>query len=176
MSGSFTRILGYLYLSSAVLLAGCATEPDYTSLQTEGTARQVPLLIYDTSWNNPRGGWGNRMGGPVPPGQFFVELMDTQPQEITTVMVYVARCGAKASKYFGSWLMLQGPFAAGKGSKVVPVPIGESVEALLPWNQVNHLLITEVRVQDAAGKTYDYKTDVANVLGPAISNFCVTNP
>ena len=91
------------------LSSGCATGPDTTGVWQEGGTRQVPMLIYDISWNNPRGTWNNRhQGDPVPPGAFYVRLKNTHAQEIKTVMVYVSRCGAKASKYSGNWLMLQG--------------------------------------------------------------------
>ncbi len=161
----------------AALCAGCATAPDTTAVAAEGAARQVPMLIYGTSWNNPRGTWKNRhKGDPVPPGAFYVRLKNTHAQEIKTVMVYVSRCGAKASKYSGNWLMLRGPFAPDKDYTVIPVPIGIDVDDLLPWNQVNHLLITEVRVEDTDGKTLDYvSSDVAKVLASGISNFCAAN-
>jgi hypothetical protein len=177
MPQGIKRISALFGLSTAAFLAGCATtSPDYAAIQAEGTARQVPLIIHDTSWNNPRGRWNNRhMGQPVPPGWFYMGLMNTHAQDIKTVMVYVARCGAKAARYDGNWLMLKGPFTQDKDYTVIPVPIGIDVDDLLPWNQVNHLLIDEVRVEDTDGKTYDYTSDVGKVLAPGISNYCATN-
>ena len=59
---------------------------------------------------------------------------------------------------------------------MIPVPIGIDVDNLLPWNQLNHLLITEVRVEDTDGKTLDYvSTVVAKVLASGILNFCAAN-
>lgn len=176
MPRTFALTLALLPALATAFVGGCAIAPDTGAIQAEGASRQFPLLIYGTSWNNPRGRWNNRhLGQPVPAGQFYVEIMNTHSREISKVMVYVSRCGTKAIRYQGTWLMLQGPFKPGMSNKVVPVPIGMDVEQLLPWDQVNHLLITAVRAEDSDGKTYDYSADVAKVLAPGISNFCATN-
>lgn len=168
--------LGAALCLSSLLLSGCISAPDYGAMQAEGSARQVPLLIFDTSWNSPRGRWTNRhLGDSVPPGDFFVEFIATHSRDLASVSIYVDRCGAKGIESYGSWLVLPGTFAAGMNYKVVPVTEDMPLDALLPASQVNHLRITEVKVVDADGKVFDYTSDVGKVLTSNISNFCANN-
>ncbi|HSN17694.1 MAG TPA: hypothetical protein VLV87_05745 [Gammaproteobacteria bacterium] len=131
-------------------------------------ANQVPLLIYDTSWNGSH--------DTARRDDFYVSLMDVQSGDLATVMVYVVRCGAKESEHNGHWLMLNGPFESGKARKVTPVPVGISVEELLQSAAADRLQITEVRGEAADGKTFDYAADVAKLLAPRIANSCPAGP
>jgi|HubBroStandDraft_5_1064220.scaffolds.fasta_scaffold78781_2 hypothetical protein len=159
-----------------LLLYSCASEPDYAALQAEGAARQVPVLIYDTSWNNPRG-WSNRaMDQAVAPGSVFVEILNTHPQQIAMISMYILACGTKGSVTAGARIFLQGPFEPGKSYKVAPQLTSMSgMGALQPWNQVNHMVFAEVKVQDSDGKTFDYAADVKQVLSANIANYCSNN-
>lgn len=165
-----------LCLLPLILLCSCASEPDYAALQAEGTSRQVPVLIYDTSWNNPRG-WSNRaMDQAVAPGSVFVEILNTHQQQIAMISMYFLACGAKGSVGAGDRIFLRGPFEPGKNYKVTPQLAGVGgVGVLQPWNQVNHMVFAEVKVQDSDGNTYEYGADVKKVLAANIANYCSNN-
>ena len=171
------RVRASLCLLCTILLASCASAPDYAAMQAEGAARQVPVLINDTSWNDPHG-WPRQPVDVVPaPGSVFVEILNTHSQVIQSIAMRVRDCGAKGSMGFTHSLTLTGPFEPGKSYRALPYASGvHNSSDLLPWDQLNHMVFIEVKVLDVDGKVYDYGDEVKKVLTSNIANFCSNNP
>lgn len=52
----------FLCFALLMMLAGCwNAKQEYAEFMAEGKARNVPLLIYDTSWNDPHALYDSRM-------------------------------------------------------------------------------------------------------------------
>ncbi|HEY3859470.1 MAG TPA: hypothetical protein VGM47_07665 [Gammaproteobacteria bacterium] len=166
-------------IAAAVLLLPMAVRADDQPSVTAGQARDVPLLISDTSWNYPHGvAW--KTNEPVPKGSRddrFVEFTNTQDKEIAEIRLHVYYCGTRGSSRDAGWMEVKGPFAAHGSFKTTPsLPSGGSITQSFGGfsgaSVSNHLLIKEVVVVDSDGSLYQYGSDVAKVLSVNVSNFC----
>lgn len=151
-------------------LFGCATyKPDYSSFQAEAKTRHVPVLIYNTSWNDPQGG-----------GRLAVWIANLQEKAIDSIRLSVAPCGAKGTAYDATPLILGGPFLGKTAYVSLPswpidahyYPAAGTVYADQAISS-GHMLIQAVTITYADGEavTYD-NTRVAELLTKNIANYC----
>jgi hypothetical protein len=150
------------------LCAACTTST--AKFMTEGRSRQVPVLIYDTAWNNPREYPSWRMGDPVPKDALHIALVNTGDQDIATVWLHVAHCNPQGVPESDSWLKFDGPFQPGQSYNDVRATLDPN-ESYLRYGLLIHLTILSVRVDDAGG-THEFHDDVTKVLTSGVSNFC----
>lgn len=135
----------------------------------EGKSRQVPLLIYDTSWNNPREFPTWRMGDPIPPDALHLALVNTGDKSVDAVWLHVAHCNTQGDTELDTWLKFEGPFLPGQAyadaRAVAPdmnyLRVGTSA----------HLMILAARLEGAAGDQ-EFRDDVPKLLTKGVSNFC----
>lgn len=149
------------------LCAACATGA--SALMAEGKSRQVPVLIYDTSWNNPYEFPTWRMGDPIPPDALHLALLNTGDKTVDTVWLHVAHCNTRGDTELDGWLRFDGPFQPGQ-----TYADARAVDADMNYLRIGasmHLVILGARLDGAAGKQ-DFQGDVAKLLASGISNFC----
>jgi len=149
------------------LCAGCVT--DDSALLREGASRQVPVLIYDTSWNDPREAPSWRMGDPVPKDALHMGLVETGDRPVDTLWLHVAHCTAQGAPVLDTWLKFEGPFQPGQ-----VYADARAVGWLPDYLRVGasmHLVILAVRIEDASG-TQEFRDDVDKLLTHGVSNFC----
>lgn len=163
---------GVLVVLLAINLFGCATyQPNYSSFIQEADRRHVPLLIYNTSWNDPHGGGG----------RLAVWVANNQDKRIDSIELTVAACGAKGAAEYSTPLVLGGPFYGHTKSVSLPSwPIDARYypsagyiyeEAAI---SSGHLLIQSIKISYSNGKQDIYKQDVDQLLTKNISNYCST--
>jgi hypothetical protein len=149
------------------LCAACATGS--SAFMTEGKSRQVPVLIYDTSWNNPYEFPTWRMGDPIPPDALHLALANTGDETVDTVWLHVAHCNTRGDTELDGWLRFDGPFQPGQ-----TYADARAVDADMNYLRIGssmHLVILGARLDGAAGKQ-EFPDDVAKLLTSGISNFC----
>ena len=165
------RILGIIV---SINLFGCATHvPDYSLFIQEANSRYVPILIYNTSWNNPKGGGG----------RLAIWVANVQDKTIQSIDLAVAVCGAKGSAGDPMPLILGGPFVGQTNYVSLPSwPIdirsytGTDDSNKEATQSPGHMLIQSIKIvySDGAQETYD-KMDLDQLLTKNISNYCTTN-
>ena len=129
----------------------------------EGQSRQVPILIYDISNNDPR----HFQGMPV-----AVAFVNTQDREIASVRFTVSICATKASQVHTQGYAMEGPYPAGASFVVAPISLPDATgEQYRPVN--SHMVINEVEVTDDAGTHSFTGKDVAKMLDDRIANYCL---
>lgn len=157
----------------SVSLFGCATSaPDYSSFVQEASSRHVPLLIYNTSWNDPHGGGG----------RLAVWVANDQDKTIDSIELTVAVCGAKGAAEYSTPLVLGGPFYG--HTKSVSLPSWPIDARFYPGAgyvykdaalSSGHMLIQSIKITYSDGKQEIYDKDVNQLLTKNISNYCTTN-
>lgn len=167
----------YLFRLLVVLLPiisfGCATyQPNYSSFIQEANRRHVPILIYNTSWNDPHGGGG----------RLAVWVENNQDKRIDFIELTVAECGAKGAAEYSIPLVLGGPFYGHTKSVSLPSwPIdahyypGAGYVYAKAAISSGHLLIQSIKISYSDGKQDIYKQDVNQLLTENISNYCPAN-
>ncbi|HVA55742.1 MAG TPA: hypothetical protein VNI53_08135 [Gammaproteobacteria bacterium] len=153
----------------AVFLAACSVYgPDYSSFLNEAHSRNVPILIYKTSWNDPRGG-----------GRLAVWVANLQDKRIDSIQLQVAPCGAKGDVQDATPLVLGGPFFGHTAYVSLPSwPIDAHYypgAGLVYADQAvssGHMIIKSVLISYADGKQDNYDDNVAELLTKNISNYC----
>lgn len=164
---------------AGLILAGCVTSSSVVSkLISEGDARHVPILIYDTYWNNPYQ-WSTRHAGdPLPRDFLYIEFVNAGEQPISSIELYVQQCSARGAVSLGGWLRFTGVFLPGQGYKANPsnpsIPRGTSLSEFSSISRPEHLIIRSIKVCNALGNTHEYNDDVSPLLSKNISNFCAT--
>ena len=157
----------------ASMLTGCLNVKQQSSeLMTEGKARNVPLLIYDTSWNDPHALYNTRMA---------VGLLNPSDEKINSVTLRMANCGSKGITEYTQALNLGGPFLPGKFYVIHPSWLvqysqwisREATEAAAKTS--SHMVIKGVEIIDNNDKKYIYNKDVSKLLTSNISNFCLNS-
>ena len=163
-------------IATAVLLLPIAMQADDQPSPKATQPGSAPLLISDTSWNDPRGRtWhvNTTVAGGPREDERFVAFTNTQDKDIAEIRLHVSYCGTKGSKQDAGWMKLKGPFAAHGSFKAKPsLPSGGSIRESFGIPVADHMLITEVVVEDSDGSLYQYASDVGKVLSASISNFC----
>ena len=150
----------------ACALTGCWNAQDqYRAYLEEGRSRNVPLIVYDISANDPH---------HLYPQSFAIGIVNTQDRDIDSVKITVAICGTKAEALHPETLDLGGPFEMHTSSvlSVLSEPDANGKQYRLV---LSHVLITAITVTDSAGiRTFEGK-DVAALLDPKIANFCAAD-
>lgn len=170
MNGKSIRI--GLCLGVVIALTACAsTGPSSNELLAEGTTRNVPVLIYNTSWND-----ASRTD--VGTGYLTVGLVNTGSTPIAAVTLYVASCPMQANVPNTHEVTLGGPFVSGKAyvtRYAVPPSARQIGHGPIGW-AVRPLVIQAIGVTDANGRQTTYRDNVAQMLTPDISNYCQVDP
>ncbi len=152
-----------------VLYACMNVKENYSALMTDGKARNVPLLIYDTSWNNPHVLYGTRME---------VSLIITGDEKINSVMLQTASCGSKGSVGRMRLLNLDGPFIPGKAYTIYPTwPVQYSQwisheQSVVNAKYSSHIVIKAVVVNFNTRNQTIYDKNVSQIITSNISNYC----
>ena len=131
----------------------------------EGRANGVPLVIYDMSNNDAR---------YLYPQPVVVAFVNTQDQEIKSVVLTIAKCSIKAGQEEEETLTLDGPFGQDSSSVVQPISEpdadGKQHDVELP-----HVVINAIEVIDGSG-THSYTgKDVGKLIDRRIANYCSTD-
>jgi len=157
----------------AAMLTSCVNVKQQSSkLMAEGKARNVPLLIYDTSWNDPHALYNTRM---------VVGLLNPNDMQINSVTLRMANCGSKGITDYTQLLNLGGPFLPGTFYVIHPswpvqYPSSISREAAEAAAKTSsHMVIKGVEIIDNNGRKYIYSKDVSKLLTSNISNFCLNS-
>jgi hypothetical protein len=152
-----------LAVTSALLLCACWNgKSQFRQYMDEGHAQHLPIVIYDISANDPHHLYSEPVG---------VGFVNTDDQEIASVVLTVKVCGIKADTSAPWTLNLGGPFEPNASFVISPVTNpdaeGKQYPMVLP-----HVVISRVVVVDAAGThTFEGK-DVTGLLDRRIANFC----
>lgn len=167
-------LLTILVAMLSMPLLGCAAyAPDYSAFIHDANSRHVPLLIYNTSWNDPK--WGG--------GRLAVWLDNKQDKTINSIELTVAVCGIKGTAGGSTPLILGGPFFGNTDYVSLPswpIDIRNYTEAGYGYRGAaissGHMVIQSVKIVYADGQQdiYDEK-DVDQLLTKNISNYCPTN-
>lgn len=165
--------IGALVVALPVSLFGCAAyTPDYSAFIQEASSRHVPLLIYNTSWNDPKDGGG----------RLAVWVANNQDKTIDSIELTVAVCGAKGSANNPTALILGGPFVGQTNYISLPSwPIdvrsysGSDAGNKEATGSPGHLIIQSIKISYADGKQGIYDKDLGQLLTKNISNYCTTN-
>ena len=159
-------------------LAGCATQSDVASIKAEGNARHVPLMIYDTSWNNPYPMQTFSRGsviGSNPSGSAYVQLVNTQDRPIEQVLLTLSECEFKGDSGSAGLVLLRGPFQPGDNYRVTHTQSGAvNLVTEIPLG-IAHMKITAIKIIEADGVAKEYTDDVSSLFSANISNFCPSN-
>ena len=134
----------------------------------------MPVLIYNTSWNDPGQSGETRLA---------VWVANNQDRQIDHIRLGVAACGAKGSIIDPAPLLLGGPFYGHHDYVSLPswpvdahyFPVGGTSYA----NGVvssEHMIIQSIEITYADDTRQTYDGDVAQLLTSNISNFCPVAP
>ncbi|MHB8405289.1 MAG: hypothetical protein ACYDCJ_07695 [Gammaproteobacteria bacterium] len=166
-------LLGILVVPLAINLFGCAVyKPDYSSFIQEANNRHAPLLIYNTSWNDPQGGGG----------RLAVWVANNQDKQIDSIELTVAACGAKGAAEDSEPLVLGGPFYG--HTKYVSLPSWPIDARYYPGagyvyadaaKSSGHMVIQSIKITYSDSKQEIYNKDVDQLLTKNISNYCPSN-
>ncbi|MGH8402276.1 MAG: hypothetical protein ACRESO_02555 [Gammaproteobacteria bacterium] len=170
---AWKRLFGILLVSLSMNLFGCAAyQPNYSSFIQEANGRHVPILIYNTSWNDPHGGGG----------RLAVWVVNNQDKRIDSIKLTVAACGAKGAAEDSTPLVLGGPFDGHANSVSLPSwPIdarfypGAGYVYKDAAVSSGHMLIQSIKIAYSDGTQEIYNKDVDQLLTKNISNFCTTD-
>lgn len=181
MAKSMLRIRGWIYVVFfGLILGGCVTTDSVVSgLITEGNGRHVPILIYDTYWNDPYQ-WSTRHRGDPLPGDFlYIEFVNANKQPISSIELYVQQCGTRGAVSLGGWLRFTGPFSPRRNYKIIPsyssLSEGTGLHSFGGIGRPEHLIIKSVTVYDANGDIHKYYDNVSLLLSKNIANFCAAH-
>lgn len=170
MNTKLLRIM--MVMALPVTLAGCwNANRSYNELMAQGQQRNVPLMIYNTSWNDAS---RTDMGT----GYLTVGLVNTGSTQIASVTLYVASCPLQANAPNTHEVTLSGPFLSGKAyvtQYAVPSSARQIGHGPIGW-AVRPLVIQAIGVTDASGRQTTYRDNVAQMLTPNISNYCQVVP
>ncbi len=154
-------------------LGGCWNAKQiYTDHMAEGKARNVPLLIYYTSWNDPHALYNVPM---------VVDLVNTGNQEIKSVTLLMQDCGSQGIESDVHSLTLIGPYAPGRTYIIHPSwPVQYSQwisrrQAEDAAKTIDHMVIVAVEIVDSDGMKSTYNNNVSKLLTSSISNFCLND-
>lgn len=164
MNTKFIKIT--LCIGLLMVLTACAsTGHSSNELMAEGIARDVPLLIYDTSWNS---------GVITTP--LAVSLINTGHSQINSVSLTVAACPLNTNVPDTYRVMLIGPFIPARAYIVHAVPQVTSTSPKqvmeLVHRYMNGFIIQAIGITDASGKETIYSDNVFRFLTGNISNYC----
>jgi|SRR5690242_9190159 len=152
-------------LAMAPLLALCACwngKDQFRHYMEEGRANGVPLVIYDISANDPH----HIYSQPV-----AVAFLNTQDQEIRSVVLTVAICGIKAAQE-GTWtLNLGGSFEPDSSFMIQPISDSDA-EGRQFHMQLSHMVIKAIQVTDAGGVRTYTGDDVTKMVDKRVANYC----
>lgn len=181
MAKSMLSLREWIYVVfSSLILGGCVTANSTVSgLITEGNARHVPILIYDTYWNNPYQ-WSTRHAGDPLPGDFlYIEFVNANKQPISSIELYVQQCGTRGAVSPGGWLRFTGPFSPRRSYKVIPsdssLSEGAGLHGFGSIGRPEHLIIKSAMVYDANGDMHKYYDHISLLLSKNIANFCAAH-
>jgi hypothetical protein len=159
-----------LCIGLVMIATGCTNiKQDPANLMSEAKGRNVPLLIYGDSWNDPDFLYNTRMA---------VNLLNAGDQPIKSITLQTVNCGAKGISDSNEPLILNGPFISGKSYTVHPswtVRYSQWIsrkraEAIAKTS--SHIVITSIKVVYNSENTTIYGKDVSRLLTSNISNFC----
>ena len=157
---------GLLMAGAMLALCACWNGKDqFHHYMEEGRANGVPLIIYDISNNDAR---------YLFPQPVVVAFVNTQDQEIKSVVLTVAKCSIKAGHEETGTLTLDGPFGADSSSVVQPISEpdadGKQHELELP-----HVVINAIEVVDGSGAHSYTGKEVGKLIDGRIANYCSTD-
>ena len=167
-------------LSATLLLSACASEADKQgSYLVEGQQRNVPLLIFATSWNYNGQSYGLTAAVPME-----VSIVNTQKLTIRSVTLTVRGivdlCGPNVSiARFETGINpvdLGGPILPGQVYRAQPAwpnpdKSGAVATSMIRGCTMHHLVIDAISVVDEAGVEVTYRgSDVKRLLTSNISN------
>jgi hypothetical protein len=164
-----TQRVARITIAGLVLLLCAACATGATNLLAKGRTRQVPVLIYDTAWNNPYEFPTWRMGDPIPKDELHIAVTNTGDQAIATVWLHVAHCNSQGNTELDHWLRFDGPFQPGQSYNDARATLDPD-DSYLRLGTSTHLVILSIRVDDAGG-AHEFH-DVGKLLTSGISNFC----
>lgn len=157
-------------LALPVALAGCwnATR-QYNKYVALGQQRSVPLVIYNTSWNDVNGVSGNKL---------IVSLVPTGNTPIASVGLKLGTCSWAGGIPDSFRVSLAGPFVPGRsylspyiapaGTNFLGTRAGPRQFGLM----VRRFVIQGVTVTEANGSVLAYRENVAELLAPTLANYC----
>jgi hypothetical protein len=146
-----------------LMLCGCwNSKSAFREYMGEGRANQVPILIYDISANDAHHIYSQPVG---------VAFLNSQDQEITSVVLTVAVCGIKASQGSTWTLDLGGPFQPDASFMINPVSQADATGTQYHM-ELPHMVITAIRVVDASGARDYTGKDVAKLVDKRVANYC----
>jgi len=159
--------MGSAKVSAAIVallaVGGCWNgKSAFRDYMDEGRANKMPILIYDISANDAHHIYSQPVG---------VAFLNTQDQEITSVVLTVAVCGIKASQGSTWTLDLGGPFAPDASFMINPVSKPDATGAQYHM-ELPHMVITAIQVVDASGTHKFEGKDVARLVDHRVANYC----
>lgn len=167
-------LLGIAVAVLSMHLFGCAANaPDYSAFIQDANSRHVPILIYNTSWNDPHDGGG----------RLAVWVANNQDKQIDSIELTVAVCGIKGSAGGPTPLILGGPFFGNANYVSLPSwPIdirsytGAGYGYQGPAISSGHMVIQSIKIVYSDGQQEIYgEKNVDQLLTKNISNYCTTN-
>lgn len=160
-----------------LITSGCASPiPDYAPLFAEGQAKQAPVLIYDTTWNDPN-------VDKTAPG-LAIWLLDIQGDTVKSIKLKLAECGFKGTEDPFASISFLGPFTVGDAYIATLKWHGDATKYRDTWRAHSpefhfsaHLVIQSIEITYADGRhdLYD-RTDMTRLLSRRIANYCLLSP
>jgi hypothetical protein len=151
-------------LAAAVLaLCGCWNGKDqYRKLVGEGHARQVPIIIYDITANNP---------ADMYPVSLAFAFLNTQETQIDSVTISLAACDAMGQTPDPIPIVLSGPFEPHASFVINPVgpdERGHQYHVFIP-----HAVVIAITVTDSSGTHEFTGKQVDALLDSKVANYCI---
>lgn len=167
--------LTILAMALPVALSGCwNASRSYNEFMAQGQQRNVPLMIYNTSWN------GRGLTSVYKTKSLAVGLINTDQSTIDSVSLYVAACPLNTNTSKTQQVSLTGPFLPGRSYVTQYVPSASSVlpgTGGVPPPYQRPLVIQAIGVTYVGGTEVMYRNSVARLLTPNIANYCpIDNP
>jgi hypothetical protein len=161
----YTHVLRVCTMGAALLiLSGCWNGKDqFHKYQDEGHARDVPLIVYDFTSNDPTSYQAAVLG---------FAFVNTQAASIDSLELELSICNTMGQATRPLTLKLSGPFDPGASFVIAPMgPMdarGHQQHVTIP-----HAVVTSITVGDASGAhRFDGKR-VADLLDAKIANYCI---
>jgi len=147
----------------ALALAGCWNgKYQYRNFLEEGHVRQVPLIIYDITANDPHDPY---------PASLAIAFLNTQETPLESVTISIAVCDAMGQTPHPIPIALGGPFEPHASFVINPVGPDERGDRYHVF--LSHAVITAVTVTDAAGTHEFAGNQVDALLDSKVANYCI---
>jgi hypothetical protein len=155
---------GLLAAVSLLALSACWNGKDqFHKYEDEGHARDVPLIVYDFTSNDPTSYAAASLG---------FAFVNTQAAAIDSLEMELSVCNTMGQATRPVSLKVSGPFDPGASFVIAPMgPVdarGHQQHVTIP-----HAVITAVSVTDASGTRRFETKQLADLLDSKIANYCI---